>query len=794
MVKTSVTRPIRVAVLDMQPITPTIGGGRQRLLGIWHALTPEISCQYIGSYDWPGESTAQRQLTPTLNEKLVPLSEPHFALNELYMEAAGGQTVIDSLFHIFGRLSDDYVAAAAEAIADADIVCFEHPWVYPLVADLLQDRTVIYDSQNVEVLLKQMGLSRSLLGIEVTRAVAMCEGALLDRADHVFACSTEDKNLFSMIYGVPLDRIDVAPNGVFASQIVPPLEKEAGGKRISAIFLGSGYGPNREAAMHIVEQLAPAVPEIDFVLLGSVSDEPAIRAAAVRCTNVELTGSVSEEEKIRRLQHADIAINPMFSGSGTNIKMFDFMSAGLPVLATTTGARGVARTDRGGVMVRPVHELVGALRQIAVKPRKHLRDLGAANRQIVLDEFAWEDISVRVGKRILEIHHTRRASSIDSTITPKIAPYIPPIKGAITFVSTFGIKCGIAGYAENLSTALSQQGADVLIIAADTPLEAPPLLNANPSLNIMWRFDNVEWRSSPLDVDKIVAAAVAHGPKSQFNVQYHPAFYAFSDLLKLCTAALKADLIVSVTLHNSAAMEEEKHRELLALGILVFVHDRNEAVRLSQLGNARYLPFGIRDIKSIGTSERQIAPHTQIGTFGFLRPHKGIGNLIEAMAIVRQVRPDAVLNAFCSLYPAEDSERELERCKALISELKLEDCVNLDTTHHPMNFILQELSRSTLNILPYQDSSEGASGAANDCLGARRPLLTSYSRIFEPLGHIVYRCSDAGPKGLALSILNMLANRPAVEQLDKVVNDYVNDNNWSTIAACFYSHIQGVRD
>ena len=30
--------PLRVAVVDMQPITPAVGGGRMRLLGLYHAL------------------------------------------------------------------------------------------------------------------------------------------------------------------------------------------------------------------------------------------------------------------------------------------------------------------------------------------------------------------------------------------------------------------------------------------------------------------------------------------------------------------------------------------------------------------------------------------------------------------------------------------------------------------------------------------------------------------------------------------------------------------------------------
>lgn len=55
---------LRVAVLDMQPITPAIGGGRQRLLGLYHALGSAIDCTYVGSYDWPGEPARDQQLTP----------------------------------------------------------------------------------------------------------------------------------------------------------------------------------------------------------------------------------------------------------------------------------------------------------------------------------------------------------------------------------------------------------------------------------------------------------------------------------------------------------------------------------------------------------------------------------------------------------------------------------------------------------------------------------------------------------------------------------------------------------
>ena len=46
-----------------------------------------------------------------------------------------------------------------------------------------------------------------------------------------------------------------------------------------------------------------------------------------------------------------MAINPMFGGSGTNIKMFDFMAAGLPTISTEIGARGIESPGGGLDMI-----------------------------------------------------------------------------------------------------------------------------------------------------------------------------------------------------------------------------------------------------------------------------------------------------------------------------------------------------------------------------------------------------------------------------------------------------------
>ena len=45
---------LAVTVLDMQPIDPPVGGGRLRLLGLYHALGAGVQTTYVGTYDWPG--------------------------------------------------------------------------------------------------------------------------------------------------------------------------------------------------------------------------------------------------------------------------------------------------------------------------------------------------------------------------------------------------------------------------------------------------------------------------------------------------------------------------------------------------------------------------------------------------------------------------------------------------------------------------------------------------------------------------------------------------------------------
>ncbi len=401
---------IKVLVLDMQPITPAVGGGRLRLLGLYHDLGKEFETTYLGSYDWPGPGYRSQRLSPTLEEIVVPLSADHFQAARRLSEAAGGRTVIDASFPMLAHLSPDFIRSLEEHVPKADILVFSHPWVYPSASRFI-DRSrqmLAYDSQNVEGLLRAQLLDDGKEGSRLAREAVRCEVALCRDADLILACSQEDRLLFAALYGIEIGKVRVAPNGTFTKGLGRVAREERAlarkslgiGERPLAIFLGSSYPPNIEAANYICRQLAPAIPNVLFAVCGGVGDglsAETLGAIKGGVANLRVTGSISGRDKELYLKAADIALNPMFVGSGTNVKIFEFMANGLPVLTTSVGARGIEWLEAPALEVAQAEEFTGKLLGLLNAPEKMSR-LGDAGRRLVERRYSWERISGQLGQ------------------------------------------------------------------------------------------------------------------------------------------------------------------------------------------------------------------------------------------------------------------------------------------------------------------------------------------------------------------------------------------------------------
>jgi len=397
----------KVLVLDMQPITPPIGGGRLRLLGLYHGLGSKLPTRYVGTYDWPGEKFREQRLSNSLEEITIPLNPEHFSECKKWQERVKGKTVIDVTFFQLAHLSPRYVEYAQKEILNADIVIFTHPWVYPLVKDKLNKnhQFIVYDSHNVEGLLRMTLLDDGDFGTNIIKKLVMVEYELCHSADIVLACSHEDMQLFYHLYQIPFKKMRIVPNGVFTNQRAiynqekkRKIKKKLGmDNRTLAIFIGSSYQPNIDAANFICQTIAPKVPEITFAICGGVGDglnKSYIEGKNI--SNVRVTGFLDEKEKSLYLTAADLAVNPMFSGSGTNIKMFDFMAAGLPILTTDIGARGIEEGSDSVFKICTEKDFVSEIRTI-LKDSKLKARLAKSARNLVEEKYSWECISANLG-------------------------------------------------------------------------------------------------------------------------------------------------------------------------------------------------------------------------------------------------------------------------------------------------------------------------------------------------------------------------------------------------------------
>ena len=101
-----------------------------------------------------------------------------------------------------------------------------------------------------------------------------------------------------------------------------------------AVFVASYHPPNLRAAETIVE-MAAAMPTIGFLLVGSHGSHFSDWRLPA---NVLVTGPVSDRLLATYLAASDVALNPVRSGGGTNLKLIEYF-AGVPTVSTSLGAR-----------------------------------------------------------------------------------------------------------------------------------------------------------------------------------------------------------------------------------------------------------------------------------------------------------------------------------------------------------------------------------------------------------------------------------------------------------------------
>lgn len=164
------------------------------------------------------------------------------------------------------------------------------------------------------------------------------------KSDHVLSVSQEDKKKLCGAYRIPESKVTVIQPGKEDLLNMAKRDKTEARGRLGlqenaqiALFHGTmAHRPNREAVERIQNGIAPLVqhkcPQLRFVLAGV--DMPAF-------TNANVISVGFQEDLVALLDLADFGVVPLSIGGGVRVKIMDYWSRGLPVVATREAMEGL---------------------------------------------------------------------------------------------------------------------------------------------------------------------------------------------------------------------------------------------------------------------------------------------------------------------------------------------------------------------------------------------------------------------------------------------------------------------
>lgn len=401
----------RLVVLSTFPVHPRLGGGQLRCFHLYGALTDRFDVEIV-SLGGPHDEQVRIDLGPGFTETVVPKSVEHEA-REAAISSRVGVPVTDIVAPDLISCTPAYLDELRGTCEGAEAVLLAHPFMLPALDLVGVDLPIVYDAHNAEARLKGTILPDTADGRALLERVRHVEGEATRRATLVSVCSSEDADALMADYGIDDARLLPVPNGVDDRAVAfstPDVRgrnrdrwlarfKDLGGvsqPRHIAVFAGSWHPPNIDAAEHIIE-MAPEIPEVLFLLIGGHGDW--FGRWFRTPDNVVRMGIVSESHKQALLASADLALNPMTRGSGTNLKIVEYFAAGVPVVSTPLGARGLSVEADVHLSVAELETFVAAIRQLLAEPTRG-HHLAFRARQVVEDHYSWRRLASGLGDAI----------------------------------------------------------------------------------------------------------------------------------------------------------------------------------------------------------------------------------------------------------------------------------------------------------------------------------------------------------------------------------------------------------
>jgi glycosyltransferase involved in cell wall biosynthesis len=257
---------------------------------------------------------------------------------------------------------------------DYDIVEFHFCAYSAWMPRIGGDTRVVYAAHNVEM---DYAVAASPFYHLFARQIEELERRAVRASDLVVACTDADGRRLGALYGDP-KALAVLANGFDESEVADArgygraqARAELGLRpdELAILFVGGPAVHNRRAARFLEEQVLPVIAGPARLILAGRCARPRRQGRLLAVGFVESLAPL--------LAAADVAVNPVESGSGSNVKLAEYVAAGVPVVTTSFGLRGYEGfADR--VTIAELGGFASAVqaRVPMADPPPHIADLG----------------------------------------------------------------------------------------------------------------------------------------------------------------------------------------------------------------------------------------------------------------------------------------------------------------------------------------------------------------------------------------------------------------------------------
>jgi glycosyltransferase involved in cell wall biosynthesis len=191
--------------------------------------------------------------------------------------------------------------------------------------------------------------------------------------------------------GISSQKVALYRGSINAKEINFKLVRD--GKNI--IFIGNlKYKPNENAVRLISKIIAPLVisryPDVKFLIAGPLNLQ--LQKECISSKNIVFLGEVEDLGQL--YDYATVALCPVLEGSGTRIKILEYLAAGIPTISTSIGIEGLEKNIKNLLIVEDnIKKFPDLIYKIISRPKIYNNMTNLA-RRFILKNRCW-DITIQ---------------------------------------------------------------------------------------------------------------------------------------------------------------------------------------------------------------------------------------------------------------------------------------------------------------------------------------------------------------------------------------------------------------